>query len=240
MLIVLPALVVAQNLIPPIACCDHDDCTYTYVETLAQCENSVCTPVKNRICKARNVCGPGWGCSFGKCVLGGLGSTCRPHSANCMPGFTCDASALKCVRSGAGAVCRDRWDDCGFGHACFLKGKNKVGDCKIGSEGTTACRRNMQCVGPLRCYHFSFEKHACGRPADLPTKSARTFGTCETDGGCRFGDSEARLDCIDGKCYNHNLGQPCKFAFQCGYYSFCEKGRCMAQVWQDCRARRPG
>lgn len=44
-----------------------------------------------------------------------------------------------------------------FGHSCFLP-KEGVGICRIGAEGTFACRRDMHCEGPFRCFARPFRR----------------------------------------------------------------------------------
>lgn len=237
---VLPALCATQASIAPIACRTHDDCRTTRIDTsgrplqqsLALCERELCTPLTKFTCKGANDCGYAWGCRAGKCVPGGLGATCRTDSANCMPGFSCDAATAKCVRGVAGVICRDA-ADCGFGHSCFFTKKKSPGVCMLGRLGTTACRRDMNCAGPLQCFQVGDRPwpHRCGRPIDVPTSPRpRTFGKCETDTECGIGFFSFDLVCIRGTCRTPNLGQSCKYQNDCGYYSYCRKGLCAPAV----------
>lgn len=228
----LPALCAAQVTIAPTTCRTHEECQRrlqgpaSLHMSRAMSELGLYVSVTDFKCKITNDCGHGWGCRAGRCVPGGIGASCRTDSVNCLPGLSCDAATAKCVREVAGAVCR-RSDDCGFGHSCFFKNKAE-GVCKLGLPGTTACRIDINCVGPLQCFQGGVYDRAfhCGRPVDLPSAPRpRTFGTCETDYGCTKDVSIGqRLVCFRGTCRPPYLGLSCENQLGCGLYSYCHKG----------------
>lgn len=241
--------------IPPIACRTHADCrSYRNpgVTGSSRCEHGgVCVLPHTPACSKPNDCGFNQSCLNNRCVLGGLGAPCRTDSANCMPGFTCDASSEKCTKGVGGVVCQHH-DDCGFGHSCFLP-KKGAGVCRLGVEGTLACRRDMHCAGPLRCYlrvitrgslrsASIVREYRCGRPVDLPGKEPRTFGSCSTEADCGANPNQDQLACVRGKCVPQNLGQPCNVDLiagnrQCGAYTTCQNGRCApATAGSPCRS----
>lgn len=259
LLCLLPAA--AQLAIPPVACTGHSDCVSKreLIRTIGQtptiCERGVCAsviPLKN--CSAINDCGWHRTCVAGRCALGGLGAPCRTDSANCMPGFTCDPASAMCIRGVAGALCRAP-DECGFGYGCALTSLER-GTCRLGVEGSSFCRIDAHCAGPLRCFRFPLYElnllYRCGLPADaLPAPLPETFGKCETAidcgavcgraKGCRGSRSVGTFECVRGACRPENLGQPCLLGLvqgrrHCGTYSTCQKGRCaLSGVGSPCR-----
>lgn len=250
----LPTVCLAQTAIPPIACKTHTDCTSRRNPgqlLFALCERGVCVRLPTVVnCAKPNDCGFHQSCLNRRCVLGGDGAPCGINSANCMPGFSCDAASKKCVKGLAGVVCRHK-DDCGFGHSCLFGKKDGV--CKLGTEGTFACRRDTHCKGPLRCFSRPFTRgnlsnlqvgteYRCGRPVDLPGKEPKTFGTCDTEAGCGAQIGSSQFACLRGKCHPLNLGQPCKLDLvagnrHCGAYSTCQNGRCApATAGKPCRS----
>lgn len=180
-----------------------------------------------------------------------------------MPGFACDAASGRCTPGVSGVVCRYK-HNCGFGHSCFfdMKYRGKCidfhqgshsfhdharrGVCRLCLEGSSSCRRDMHCPGPLQCIlnYKGVEKGSCECRADLPSHpQPKSFGKCETDFNCqkstRLLDSEERiqLDCVRGVCLPRDLGKIC--ASFCGTYMSCHRGKCVpARAGVACYSRR--
>lgn len=257
----LPALCTGQDVIPPIACQTHSDCSTGILALrsgsplrglFAVCEHGVCVLLSpadsckghgfeclpaRATCDSTSGCQQWRSCRNGRCALGGLGAACHfPLGEECMPGFACDMETKTCVRGVSGVSCIDD-HHCGFGHFC-LTGGNASGVCKIGFEGAS-CSTNKNCAGPLRCMGQG-RPGRCSRPIYHPSSSApETFRACENSSNCRSGQV-----CINSTCRPKNLGLPCGQgyrSFYCGSYSTCQKGKCtLTKAGSTCSSTREG
>lgn len=133
-----------------------------------------------------------------------------------MPGFACDKSTRRCVHGVAGVLSRDK-DECSFGHLCYqelpvpVSRGERHGVCKPGLENTFACRRDMHCARPLRCFSkpvtllFDVTNvHRCGKLANFAsTPLPNGFRNCATNFDC---NPFSGLNCVADRCQPHALG----------------------------------